>query len=354
MNINLAKGVFIRTRLDGKLFNLARLKASSKTREVCIRELLFADDSALVANSLEDIQEITHRFAAAASQFGLKINTNKTELLYQPPLSINNPQQPVVEANGEILKCTDSFTYLGSTVTSNNSSDAEIDKRISAASKAFGALISRLWSRHDIKLQTKIKIYNATVLPSLLYGTETMTLYRRHIKLLTRTQLRHLRQIMKVKWQDKIPDTQVLQQAGTISVEAVITASQLRWAGHVIRMSEDRIPKLVFYSELDKGKRKRGGQRLRFKDVIKRHLKTAAVDTDTWEDEAMNRIAWRGVVHRSKKAVEQQRLESYNRAHERRHNQSSTTTADINICPRCGRICRSRAGLAAHARACKI
>ena len=41
---NLSKGVYIRTRSDGKLFNVARLKASTKTREVCVRELLYADE----------------------------------------------------------------------------------------------------------------------------------------------------------------------------------------------------------------------------------------------------------------------------------------------------------------------
>ena len=44
MSVKLSKGVYIRTRLDGKLFNLARLRSSRRTLEVCVRELLFADD----------------------------------------------------------------------------------------------------------------------------------------------------------------------------------------------------------------------------------------------------------------------------------------------------------------------
>ena len=42
MCTNLNSGVFIKTRTDGKLFNLARLRASAKTKEICVRELFFA------------------------------------------------------------------------------------------------------------------------------------------------------------------------------------------------------------------------------------------------------------------------------------------------------------------------
>ena len=93
MNEGLNKGVFLRTRTDGKLFNLARLRAHTKTLEVCIRELLYADDSTLVASNAVDIQQIVDRFSFAADMFGLKINISKTELLYQPPPTPLNCQR---------------------------------------------------------------------------------------------------------------------------------------------------------------------------------------------------------------------------------------------------------------------
>ena len=41
------------------------------------------------------------------------------------------------------------------------------------------------------------------------------------------------------------------------SVEAKMTAAQLRWAGHVLRMPEHRIPQKT-YGELCEGERNRG------------------------------------------------------------------------------------------------
>ena len=114
--------------------------------------------------------------------------------------------------NGEALRCTDSFTYLGSAVTNTNSSDLEIERCVQSAAKAFGALQKCLWSCHDVKLCTKIKVYNTAILPVLLYSTETMTLYQHHLRQVTRTQLQHLQAILHIKWQERVPDVEVLKK----------------------------------------------------------------------------------------------------------------------------------------------
>ena len=82
MSANLANGVYIQTHSDGKLFNLACLKAEIITNTLCVRELLYADDMPLVATDYNDIQEIVNQFHSAATMFGLKINTKNTELMY--------------------------------------------------------------------------------------------------------------------------------------------------------------------------------------------------------------------------------------------------------------------------------
>jgi Reverse transcriptase (RNA-dependent DNA polymerase) len=45
------EGIYIHIWLDGKLFNLARLKAKIKVRKVLIREMLYNEDAALTAQS---------------------------------------------------------------------------------------------------------------------------------------------------------------------------------------------------------------------------------------------------------------------------------------------------------------
>jgi transcription termination factor 2 len=115
-------------------------------------------------------------------------------------------------------------------------------------------------------------------------------------------------------------------------------------------MEDTRLPKVVFYSELKEGRRSTGGQKLRYKDVLKRHMKNARVPSESWEEKAQNRREWKAIVRAATSSIEEKRQAEYLKAHQRRH--TVITTSDF-ICTNCQRRCRSRAGLAAHARACQ-
>ena len=62
-------------------------------------------------------------------------------------------------------------------------------------------------------------------------------------------------------------------------------------------------------AELTEGQRKRGGQKLRYRDVLKRHLKAADIDTDSWERKTSDWVTWRKKVHDAGKIIEWKRQE---------------------------------------------
>ena len=64
-----------------------------------------------------------------------------------------------------------------------------------------------------------------------------------------------LRRMANIKWQDMIPNTEVLQRCAQTGIEQHIKRAQFRWSGHLVRMADDHIPKDVFYGELDAGHR---------------------------------------------------------------------------------------------------
>ena len=111
-----------------------------------MRELLFADDSALVAHSAEEMQKIVDTFSDATKNFGLNINIKKTEVLYQPNSTRTREEDIMVDGN--MLNSVLEFTYLGSTISSNGCIDDEIQRRRAKGSAFFGQLRQRLWNNY--------------------------------------------------------------------------------------------------------------------------------------------------------------------------------------------------------------
>ncbi|KAK2185317.1 hypothetical protein NP493_240g02001 [Ridgeia piscesae] len=109
--------------------------------------------------------------------------------------------------------------------------------------------------------------------------------------------MRHLRSIMRITWMDKVTNKEIFERTGLPSMECLLIRKNLRWTGHLIRMSPDRLPKQVLYSQLSSSHRKRGRPRLRFKDTIKRNLKLKNTKTDTWTSLSQQRDKWRALVN---------------------------------------------------------
>ena len=89
---------------------------------------------------------------------------------------------------------------LASIIARDGHIEAELQNIISNASMSFGRLRERIWNNHNVSKRVKGKIYRAIILCTLLYGDETWTVYRRHVKKLHVFMMRYLRPIMKIKW----------------------------------------------------------------------------------------------------------------------------------------------------------
>ena len=85
-------GVYIQSRQSADLFHVADFRAKTKTTRILMRELLYADDTALVAHSAEEMQKIVDAFSDASKKFGLKINFQKTYRGAVPTQLYKNPR----------------------------------------------------------------------------------------------------------------------------------------------------------------------------------------------------------------------------------------------------------------------
>ena len=212
---------------------------------------LLADDMAKGAPTEEKMQKCVDQVSDSCDNYGLAIRIKNEVVAPGKPY-----KEPTITVKGQRLQVVDKFTYLGSTLSTVVHVDDEVSARIAKASAVFGRLRGSVWYRSGIRLDTKLKVYKAA----------------------TRQKTDHfhtscLRKLLKIKWQDRIPDTEVLKRAGMQLVHTLQKLAQLRWTGHVTRMPEERLPKKILYGELEMGKRSHGGQKKRYKDILKASLK---------------------------------------------------------------------------------
>nr|VZI46394.1 unnamed protein product [Spirometra erinaceieuropaei] len=164
-------GIRLAYKTDGKLFNQRRMHFQWRVSATSVHELHFANDCALNATSGMDMEGSTDLFAEACDNFGSVINTEKTVVMHQlpPNLAYTAPQ---TNMNCAQLPSEGTFTYLDSTFFCSTKINDEVARRASKASEAFGRLQNVVWNRHGLHFSSKLKMYKAVILPTLLYGTE--------------------------------------------------------------------------------------------------------------------------------------------------------------------------------------
>jgi len=287
--------VLLHCRTSGKLFDLSRFRAKSKVRRLFIRELLYADKATFVATSTSTLQNLCSSFASACAEFHTTISLSKAVGLSQGPCS-----SPHISINGAVLQPDDEFCYQGSTVDNTNSLKSELDIRIGKAATTFGQLRPRVWSNGNLSIRVKIQVYMSCVVGVLLYGCETWTTYRHQERRLNAFHMRCLRSILGLSWKDRVPNTLILQTTGSCDLITTIRHRRLRWAGHVCRMEDNRLPKQVLYSEPPDAPRPIGRPKLRFRNVLKRDLNTFSITSISWEKLASNKREWKSAIESGK------------------------------------------------------
>ncbi|BHF73840.1 hypothetical protein SprV_0401692400 [Sparganum proliferum] len=166
--------------------------------------------------------------------------------------------------------------------------------------------------------------------------------------------LRCLRRILRLNWQDRIPDTEVLERTGILSIYTMLRQMQLRWSGHLVRMDDERLPKRLFYGDVATGSRRQGGQIRRYKDTLKSSLKRLQIDPTNWEELALDRPTWRRTVKTGAAIYDANRIAAAKVKREARKSQvrpvRNADAQPLPTCPRCQRTFRARIGLVGHLR----
>ena len=168
---------------------------------VNINNIRFADDTVIVADSEEKLQELIDIVKRESENMGLKINKKKTEIV----VTSKNPEPPNcnVMIDGTRVKQSSAFTYLGSIITQDARCNKEIEKRIITAKNAFNSM-KTLLKNDRIGIQTRVRALKTYVWSTLTYGSETWTLSKTLKNKINAAELWFYRRMLRLSWTDSV------------------------------------------------------------------------------------------------------------------------------------------------------
>ena len=130
-----------------------------------INNLRHADDTALMAESEEELKSLLMKVKGDSEKIGLKLNIQKTKIMASGP----NTSWHI---DGETMETVSDFTFEGSKFTAEGDCSHEVESRLLFGRKAMPNLDSILKSS-DITLPTKVHLVRAVVFPVVMYGCES-------------------------------------------------------------------------------------------------------------------------------------------------------------------------------------
>ena len=189
----------------------------------------------------------------------MEISAEKTKLMTN---SANGIQREI-KVKGQKLGTVTSFKYLGA-VVSDDGCKPEVLSRIAQATAALTKL-KPIWRDNNISLGSKVKLMRSLVISIFLYACESWTLT-------AELEMRCYRRLLNIPYKDHVTNEEVRRkiQAAIGEYDKLLTLvkkRKLRWSGHVSRSSG--LAKTILQGTV-KGKRKRGRQKKRWEDNIKK------------------------------------------------------------------------------------
>ena len=113
------------------------------------------------------------------------------------------------------------------------------------------------------------------MVPARTYGLETFALSELHQHKLQVCENNWIRKIAGVRRADRRRMKYLREKVGTkASIIGNIVKSRMKWAGHIVRMKDNILPKIAEAKKVE-GSRKRGRPHLRWEDCVKRDLRKA-------------------------------------------------------------------------------
>ena len=254
-----------------------------------LNNLRYADDTTLLATSLQELSVLVSRVKRESEMMGLHLNVTKTKLMIIGEEDGDNDQLTV---DGQEIEKVKQFNFLGSLITTEGGCDKEIRRRVAMARSAMTQL-SKIWANRGITKTTKVRLVQALIFPIATYACETWTLTSASCKKINAFEMWCWRRMLRITWIMKRTNNSVLQEVNVKNrLLGIINSHTLSYFGHVARRQDVCLEKSLMQGKIEGGRRP-GRPKARWIDRIK---STAGQPLRRIYQLAADRPLWRAIV----------------------------------------------------------
>ena len=198
-----------------------------------------SDDIDIISRSPKSLQEATTALDRAPRRMGLEINQAKTK--YMVCGTKKKYVENVFKVKHMTFEKVNSFVYLGTLITADNNTSAEINNRITLANRNYFGLENILKAK-NINRKCKVIIYKTLIKQVLMYGAEIWVLSKADELCLGVFERQILQRIYRpicegVTWKSRYNELYRLYNENDLVTTIRIT--RLRWAGHIVQMQNN-------------------------------------------------------------------------------------------------------------------
>ena len=206
--------------------DLEEAQAGIKIAGININNLIYADDTTLMAESEEELESLLMK-VKESEKVGLKLNIQKTKIM---------PSGPITswQIDGETVETVTDFIFGGSKITADGDCSHKIKRCLLLGRKVMTNLDSIFKSR-DITLPAKVHLVKAMVFPVVMYGCESWTIKKAEHRRIDAFELWCWRRLLRVPWTARRSNQSILKEMSPgCSLEGMMLKLKLQSFGHLV------------------------------------------------------------------------------------------------------------------------
>lgn len=205
--------------------------------------LLYADDLILFAHSPLDLRCKLTALNEYCEMKGLTVNVDKTKvMIFKKGGGKLKKSEQNFMYDDKSLEIVNTFEYLGTTISSSSLGLNATNSAISKTRKAMGVLLSTLNRAKIDSWDSRIKLFDTTILSMLLYGVPTWGL--RYMEELEVIQTDFFKRLLSLP--RNTPHCIVRLECGATHIALKVLSLTWKFVIRILKMENDRLPKMCF------------------------------------------------------------------------------------------------------------